>query len=98
MDFAFSPANAGGYYAGRYGGLGSVHTPAPWPLGDVQELAYARLIGDADRERRVIGRLLATAQWDGALPEAYEAESGAVASRHWFAWPGAALALLLMEG
>ncbi len=35
------------------------------------------------------------AQWDDALFEACDAASGAVVSRHWFAWPGAALAALL---
>lgn len=91
MDFAFSPANAGGYYAGPAGGLGSVHTPGPWPLGDVQEFLYARLAGDDLRARAVLDRLVTTACWDGTLPEARDENSGAVRSRHWFAWPGAAL-------
>ena len=34
IDFAFSEANVGGFYDGS---LGSVHTPAPWALGDIQE-------------------------------------------------------------
>lgn len=91
MEFAFSPANEDGYYPGRVGGLGSVHTPGPWPLGDVQELLYACLIGDDLRARTVLDRLVATACWDGALPEARDENSGAVRSRHWFAWSGAAL-------
>ncbi len=95
LDFAFSEANVGGYYAGPLGGLGSVHTPAPWPLGLVQELLYAHLIGDAERAGRVTTRLAQVAQWDGALSEACDATSGAVVSRHWFAWPGAALYALL---
>lgn len=91
VDFAFSDANDGGYYAGR---LGSVHTRAPWPLGDLQDAIIAHTTGDQPREDAARARLLRVAQWDGALPEAYDAESGAVASRTWFAWPNALLAYL----
>ena len=90
IDFAFSVANEGGYYAGR---LGSIHTRAPWPLGDVQALLLARLLDDVPREQRSVVHLHAAAQWDGALPEASHAETNVVVSRHWFAWPNAALAL-----
>jgi hypothetical protein len=93
VDFAFSAANEGGYYAS---GLGSVHTPAPWPLGDVQNLIVARALADEDRARRAWDRLHAAARWDGALPEAYHAETHAVVSRHWFAWPNAALACVAL--
>ena len=89
VDFAFSPANEGGHYAGR---LGSVHTRAPWPLGDVQDLIIARLLHDAGRERRAWEHLRRAALWDGALPEATHGDTGEVVSRHWFAWPNAALA------
>ncbi len=89
VDFAFSPANAGGFYAGR---LGSVHTMAPWPLGDVQDLIIARALGDEARAGRARAQLLRAAGPGGALPEAYDADSGAVVSRHWFAWPNAAYA------
>jgi len=89
VDFAFSPANVGGCYARR---LGSVHTPAPWPLGDIQELIIAQTLGDHGRARRAVARLAAAAQWDGALPEATAADSMRVVSRHWFAWPNALLA------
>ncbi|MCI0399473.1 MAG: glycoside hydrolase family 125 protein [Chloroflexi bacterium] len=91
IAFAFSPANKGGYYDGPLGGLGSVHTPGAWPLGDVQELIAARLLGDTARAVRALERLVATACRDGALPEARDPHNGAVHSRHWFAWPGAAL-------
>jgi len=86
MDFAFSPANVGGFYDGS---LGSVHTPAPWALGDIQEWIFARAIGDEVREQAVLSRLQHASQWDGALPEAYEAGTGAVVSRHWFLWTNA---------
>jgi meiotically up-regulated gene 157 (Mug157) protein len=72
VDFAFSAANEGGFYAS---GLGSVHTPAPWPLGDVQDLIAARALGDEDRARRAWDRLHTAARWDGALPEASHAET-----------------------
>ncbi|MGH2536097.1 MAG: glycoside hydrolase family 125 protein, partial [Candidatus Promineifilaceae bacterium] len=91
MAFAFSPENRGGHYAGPAGGLGSVHTPGAWPLGDVQEYLYGRLIGEEERAAAALRRLAASAFWDGALPEARDPESGRASSRHWFAWPGAAL-------
>jgi hypothetical protein len=93
VDFAFSEANVGGFYTS---GLGSVHTPAPWPLGDVQDLIVARAIGDDERARRAWDRLHAAARWDGALPEAYHADTHDVVSRHWFAWPNAALACVAL--
>ena len=91
MEFAFSPANQDGFYPGEFGGLGSVHTPGAWPLGDVQELIYARLTRDQARLNQVIGRLQATACWDGSLPEARDPATGRPISRHWFAWPNCAL-------
>lgn len=93
VAFAFSEANEGGCYAGR---LGSVHTRAPWPLGDVQDALIARLLGDTEREQRAWARLERAMQWDGALPEACHPQTGAVVSRHWFAWPNAAAACLAL--
>ena len=48
----------------------------------------------ADEPRRVAAweSLIARACWDGQFCEAYDETTGLVASRHWFAWPGAALA------
>lgn len=100
MNFAFSENNAGGFYgtaADEFRGLGSVHTPSAWPLGDVQEILFAQAIGDADRKNRVVAKLAKVAQWDGALPEAYHVQTGEVVSRHWFAWPNAALHLIEWE-
>lgn len=94
IEFAFSPGNAGGCYARR---LGSVHTPAPWPLGDIQDLIIAQTLGDQGRARRAQARLAAAAQWDGALPEATSAGSMRVVSRHWFAWPNALLACVARD-
>lgn len=93
IAFAWSDANRGGYYPGPFGGLGSVHTPHPWPLGDAQELIVARTIGDAERRERALRKLERVATWDGLYPEAYDERTGAVRSRHWFAWPAAVIAL-----
>lgn len=94
MAFAFSPDNQGGYYTGRHAGLGSVHTPHPWPLGAVQEMIVAELAGEQAHCGRVWRRLRRRACWDGSFCEAYYEADGDVASRHWFAWPGAALSLV----
>ncbi|MEL6307233.1 MAG: glycoside hydrolase family 125 protein, partial [Chloroflexota bacterium] len=89
IDFAFSDSNPGFYD----GVLGSVHTPAPWALGDAQELIFCKVIGDRERYQRVWERVEKAAQWDGALPEAYDAQTYEVVSRHWFAWPNAMVAI-----
>jgi len=96
IDFAWSIANQG-YFAGTLAGLGSVHTPHPWPLGDLQEIVLARATKDEARETRAKERLERVQTWDGMLPEAYDETSGAVASRHWFAWPVSLRALLERE-
>jgi len=96
IAFAWSTANDG-YFAGALGGLGSLHTPHPWPLGDLQEDVVSRVLGDAARERRAWERLERVETWDGLLPEAYDETTGAVVSRHWFAWPAALRALLALD-
>lgn len=96
IEFAWSAANEG-YFGGALGGLGSLHTRHPWPLGDLQEIVVARVLADAEREQRATGRLEKVATWDGLLPEAYDETTGAVASRHWFAWPAALRALLALD-
>lgn len=93
VSFAWSRENAG-YTDGPLGGLGSLHTPHPWPLGDLQRVIVARAIGDAQLEHDAWARLERVQTWDGLLPEAYNERDGAVASRHWFAWPVALRALL----
>ncbi len=96
LQFAFSASNTGGFYPGLFGGLGSVHTPHPWPLGDVQELLYAQMLGDQERWQRVWQKLKQVVQWDGLFSEAINEETGQVASRHWFSWPGAFLSTVLL--
>ena len=96
IAFAWSNANEG-YFPGRFGGLGSLHTPRPWTLGDLQEIVVARVTADRDREARARERLAAVETWDGLLAEAYDEATGAVAARHWFGWPAALRALLDRE-
>ena len=96
IAFAWSNANEG-YFPGRFGGLGSLHTPRPWTLGDIQEIVVARVTADRDREGRARERLAAVETWDGLLAEAYDEATGAVAARHWFGWPAAMRALLDRE-
>ena len=96
VAFAWTSANRG-YVDGPLGGLGSVHTPHPWPLGDLQDLLVGRVIHDGARARRAEERLRRVSTWDGSLPEAYDERTGDVASRHWFAWPIALWALVARE-
>src|SRR5438105_4167358 len=93
IAFAWSEANEG-YFPGKFGGLGSLHTPRPWTLGDLQEIVVARVTADRDRESRARERLARVETWDGLLAEAYDEDTGAVAASHWFGWPTALRALL----
>lgn len=96
MAFAFGPANPG-WAPGTLGGLGSVHTPGAWTLGDIQAWIRARAVGDAAGMAAALDRLHGVAFGDGMLPEAYGPDGTPL--RHWFAWPGAALAALrLLDG
>ncbi|MFT6897041.1 MAG: meiotically up-regulated gene 157 (Mug157) protein [Paraglaciecola sp.] len=72
-----------------YGGLGSVHTPHKWPLGDGQELLYAWLSGEGEYQQRVLEKLKETACWDGMYNETVDENTCVIRSRHWFSWPGA---------
>ena len=96
VEFAWSTANEG-YIEGPLGGLGSMHTRHPWPLGDLQRLIVARATGDRDAASAVQDRLDRVMTWDGLLPEAYHEDDGSVASRHWFAWPVALRAWLAAD-
>jgi uncharacterized protein len=95
MRFALDPANPG-WSPGRWGGLGSAHTPGTWPLGDIQEWVAASLLGDTGRAERALDRLLAVAAPDGLLPETYDSTTGRWLARTWFAWPSVTLAALAL--
>lgn len=90
VRFAFSAEN-GAFYSHR---LGSVHTPAPWPLGDLQDVIIARALNDEKRQQAAWARLRRSAATDGALPEACDPDTGEVVSRTWFAWPNALAACI----
>src|SRR5690606_11410202 len=93
MRFAFSRHNSM-FVPGRFGGLGSAHTPGTWSLGDAQELAVAIATGDRDRLDSVLARVAAIVGPDGLPPETYHPETGAWLARLWFAWPSAVLGSL----
>lgn len=95
MAYAFSPANADAWFDGH---LGSVHTKAAWGLGDVQALLLADTLNQDDGKIEAALEALdrAATQTDYALSEAYDPQTGAVVSRHWFAWPNAAYACVIL--
>jgi uncharacterized protein len=98
MDFGLSPANEGGFYpAGPFGGLGSVHSRGPWPLGYAQEFVYANLKGNGlakeDAWRRIKGSMF----WDGLFAEAVDPQTGDCTSKAWFSWPGSMIGSALLR-
>lgn len=98
MDFGLSPSNTEGFFRnGLYGGLGSVHTRGPWPLGFAQEFVYASLMCDRvaaqDAWRRIRGSMF----MDGLFSEAVDAETGECTSKAWFSWPGSIIGSALLK-
>ncbi len=75
---------------GRFGGLGSVHTRDPWPLGDGQHLTILAQADQIDHEAvsTVLSKIASEVQWDGMFSEAVERHTGQVTSKNWFSWPG----------
>jgi hypothetical protein len=101
ISFAFSSRNEGGWYpGGRFGGLGSVHTPDPWPLGDAQGLVLSGMKGESSmngRREKILEKLANVVQWDGIFSEAVDRYSGVVTSKSWFSWPGAFISSILLK-
>jgi hypothetical protein len=98
MAFGLSPFNTEGFFPdGQFGGLGSVHTRGPWPLGFAQEFVYANLVGDGaaaeDAWRRIQGSMF----WDGLFSEAVDAKTGDCTSKAWFSWPGSVIGSSLLR-
>ena len=98
MEFGLSPSNTDGFFSkGPYGGLGSVHTRAPWPLGFAQEFIYANMTGNGaaaeDAWRRIQGSMF----MDGLFSEAVDAETGECTSKAWFSWPGSVIGSALIK-
>ena len=96
MRFAFDRENPG-FVEGPMGGLGSRHTPGTWTLGDIMGWAGFGLMAEDEASEVALERLVRSAFTDGMLPEAYDPDGSGQAVRHWFAWPGAALAALLLD-
>ena len=96
MRFAFDRENPG-FVEGPMGGLGSRHTPGTWSLGDIMGWVAFGLMEEESLSEAALERLIRSAFSDGMLPEAYDPEGSGSAVRHWFAWPGSALAALLLE-
>ena len=98
FEFAFSAENDLAYFPNRkYGGLGSVHTPHPWPLGDAQEMIYGHICGNKNNFRLAREKALRKMQWDGSFAEANHEDTGEVTSKHWFSWPGSVIGAALLE-
>lgn len=98
MAFGLSPSNTEGFFPhGPYGGLGSVHTRGPWPLGFAQEFVYANVVGNGaaaeDAWRRIQGSMF----WDGLFSEAVDAKTGDCTSKAWFSWPGSVIGSSLLR-
>jgi hypothetical protein len=98
MEFGLSSANEGGFYGdGPYGGLGSVHTRGPWPLGYFQELVFAEVQGNVKARERVWEKIQGAMFPDGLFSEAVDAHTGECTSKAWFSWPGSMIASALLH-
>ncbi|KAE9382119.1 hypothetical protein N431DRAFT_506983 [Stipitochalara longipes BDJ] len=98
MDFGLSPANTEGFFPkGPYGGLGSVHTRGPWPLGFAQELIFANLVGNRAAAMNAWRRVQGSMFMDGLFSEAVDAETGECTSKAWFSWPGSVIGSALLK-
>jgi hypothetical protein len=102
VRFAFSPENTDGWYpGGPFGGLGSIHTRDPWPLGDGQRLSILATLGgqtgDPKGVNETIAKITREAQWDGLFAEAVNRDSGKVTSKNWFSWPGSFISSTLLS-
>lgn len=98
LHFALSPANDGGFYGdGPFGGLGSVHTRGPWPLGYFQELVFAEMQGTADARAQAWRKIRETSFFDGLFAEAVDKHTGECTSKAWFSWPGCMIGSALLQ-
>lgn len=98
MEFGLSPRNSRGFFSdGPYGGLGSVHTRGPWPLGFAQEFIYANITGDLAAARDAWRRIQGSMFMDGLFSEAVDAETGECTSKAWFSWPGSVIGRALLR-
>ncbi|KAL1962240.1 hypothetical protein VTN77DRAFT_9896 [Rasamsonia byssochlamydoides] len=98
MQFGLSSANEGGFYGeGPYGGLGSVHTRGPWPLGYFQALVFAEMQGDLPARECAWRRIQGAMFPDGLFSEAVDGQTGECTSKAWFSWPGSMIGAALLR-
>lgn len=98
LHFGLSPENRGGFYGdGPFGGLGSVHTPGPWPLGYFQELVFAEMRGDVDARVEAWRKIKGASFFDGLFCEAVDNYTGECTSKAWFSWPGCMIGSALLQ-
>lgn len=111
MDYAFDPmANkafekqpAGSrltYWVGegnQVSGLGSEHSPKPWPLGIYQEWRYFTMRGNTAKADDAWERIKAVQQWDGTFSETVDMTTAECESKAWFSWPGAMIAGAIID-
>jgi hypothetical protein len=96
LIFAFHASNPG-VTAGVVAGLGSRELPGTHTLGDIMGWVALSLMGERRAADIALERLIAASFEDGMLPQAYDPHGSGSVVRHWFAWPGAALASLVLE-
>lgn len=97
MRFSFSAQNKDGYFSGTFEGLGSTHTPHPWPLGYAQELLFGHLTENNQLKNHALEKLKNVQMCDGLFSEAVNEDTGLVESRTWFSWPGAFISDVLLS-
>ena len=98
MQFGLSSQNGKGYCTGKpFGGLGSVHTPGPWPLGYFQEFLFAQMTENLVAEKDAWRRIRAAMLWDGLFSEAVDYRTAECTSRAWFSWPGSMIGSALLR-
>lgn len=91
------------YWVGRYSGLGSDHSPEPWPLGMYQEWVYYSMRakekhpGAEARAKKAWETIEAVMQWDGTFSETVDMDTGRCTSKAWFSWPGAMIASAVLD-
>lgn len=98
FEFGLSAENEGGYYCnGPFGGLGSVHTRGPWPLGYFQELVFAEMTGNCAARDIAWHKIRGTMFSDGLFSEAVDSFTGECTSKAWFSWPGSMIGSALLR-
>lgn len=82
---------------GQVSGLGSVHSPNPWPLGIYQEWQYFTMCGNKAKADDAWNRIKMVQQWDGTFSETVNMKTAECESKAWFNWPGAMIAGAIID-